>query len=127
MTRVPDGALRPWRTLGGDPTLFAPGSRRVVRGSRGYCPPGWVGIVRLPPSWPAHVGILVAPDQRGRGVGRALAAAATARALDLGRVPQWRAATDNPASRVIARAVGYVEVGRQLSVRPTDPAPEPRG
>lgn len=70
--------------------------------------------------WPTdvgHVGILVAPDARGTGVGVALGAAATRRVLDHGRWPQWRAAAWNDASRAVARRIGYVEVGRQLSFR----------
>ncbi|MYV58866.1 GNAT family N-acetyltransferase, partial [Streptomyces sp. SID4931] len=45
-----------------------------------------------------------------------VAHAATAHALAAGLLPQWRARP--PASRRVARALGYREVGRQLSVRP---------
>jgi predicted GNAT family acetyltransferase len=68
--------------------------------------------------WPTrigHVGVLVAPTARGEGVGRCLGAAATRRALQHGRTPQWRAATANAASRRIARRIGYREMGRQFS------------
>lgn len=68
--------------------------------------------------WPArlgHLGVLVAPDARGRGVGRSLGGATTRRALDHGRTPQWRAAAWNAASRRIARRISYREMGRQFS------------
>ncbi|MFA9428986.1 GNAT family N-acetyltransferase [Egicoccus sp. AB-alg2] len=67
--------------------------------------------------WPAgigHVGVLVAPDARGAGVGTAVAAAATRRVLDQGLTPQWRAAASNLASRTVARRLGYREMGRQF-------------
>ncbi|MGW4627438.1 GNAT family N-acetyltransferase [Streptomyces rubiginosohelvolus] len=69
--------------------------------------------------WPrdtAHLCVLTAPDARGRGLARQVAHAATAHALAAGLLPQWRARP--PASRRVARALGYREVGRQLSVRP---------
>ncbi|MFB8018038.1 GNAT family N-acetyltransferase [Streptomyces rubiginosohelvolus] len=69
--------------------------------------------------WPrdtAHLCVLTAPDARGRGLARQAAYAATAHALAAGLLPQWRARP--PASRRVARALGYREVGRQLSVRP---------
>jgi GNAT superfamily N-acetyltransferase len=68
--------------------------------------------------WPAqigHVGVLVAPQVRGEGVGGCLGAAATRRMLEHGRTPQWRAATSNAASRRVAQRIGYREMGRQFS------------
>ncbi|MFB8140780.1 GNAT family N-acetyltransferase [Streptomyces parvus] len=70
--------------------------------------------------WPrdtAHLCVLTAPHARGRGLARQVAHAATAHALAAGLLPQWRARP--PASRRVARALGYREAGRQLSVRPT--------
>ncbi|MER6599557.1 GNAT family N-acetyltransferase [Streptomyces parvus] len=64
----------------------------------------------------AHLCVLTAPAGRGRGLARQVAHAATAHALAAGLLPQWRARP--PASRRVARALGYREVGRQLSVRP---------
>jgi GNAT superfamily N-acetyltransferase len=230
-TEVPAAALRLWRELVGDRRAFAPGMRTVARDTRGLCPPGWTGIVRLgdayaielgeaepetiavllalddpadpeqvlaaltvhdtlgpgelayrpataaPPArmtsgvglslevepvrhlggflaglpdedvqessvgdmdeavvlrvegtpvavaghlrWPAdiaHIGILVAPAHRGRGLGRIVGNAAVERAESQGLSAQWRAATDNLGSRGLAAALGFVEVGRQLSV-----------
>jgi GNAT superfamily N-acetyltransferase len=43
----PEAARVLWRTLAGDPAALVPGTTTVVRGSRGLCPPGWVGVVRL--------------------------------------------------------------------------------
>ncbi|WLQ37403.1 GNAT family N-acetyltransferase [Streptomyces castrisilvae] len=69
--------------------------------------------------WPggtAHLCVLTAPHARGRGLARAVASAATAHALAEGRLPQWRARLE--ASRRVARAIGFRELGSQLSVRP---------
>ncbi|WNI21211.1 GNAT family N-acetyltransferase [Streptomyces sp. ITFR-16] len=69
--------------------------------------------------WPgeaAHLCVLTAPHARGRGLARAVASAATAHALAAGRLPQWRARPE--ASRRVARALGYRELGSQLSVLP---------
>ncbi|MFE6974929.1 GNAT family N-acetyltransferase [Streptomyces sp. NPDC057682] len=67
--------------------------------------------------WPAdtaHLCVLTAPRARGRGLARQVASAATAHALAAGRLPQWRARPE--ASRRVARALGFRELGRQLSV-----------
>jgi predicted GNAT family acetyltransferase len=65
----------------------------------------------------AHVGVLTHPRFRGRGLGAAVASATVAHALGAGLVAQWRARATNAASRRIARSLGFVEVGRQLSIR----------
>ncbi|EME97435.1 GNAT family N-acetyltransferase [Streptomyces mobaraensis NBRC 13819 = DSM 40847] len=72
-------------------------------------------------AWPrsvAHLSVLVAPDARGRGLARVVASAAVARALDAGLLPQWRARTH--ASRRVALALGFRELGTQLSIRLAD-------
>ncbi|MFD5410956.1 GNAT family N-acetyltransferase [Streptomyces nojiriensis] len=66
------------------------------------------------PSRTAHIGVLTAPDSRGRGLGRAAGAAAVAHALAAGRLPQWRARPI--ASRRVAQALGFEELGAQLSI-----------
>lgn len=69
--------------------------------------------------WPtavAHIGVLVAEAHRGGGVGTTLGGAAVDAAVAEGLSPQWRAAASNDASRAIARRIGLVEFGRQLSV-----------
>jgi GNAT superfamily N-acetyltransferase len=70
---------------------------------------GW----RLWPTGVAHLGVLTDPAHRGRGLARAVAARATADALAAGLLPQWRA---RPlASRRVARALGFRELGSQFS------------
>ncbi|WP_410097142.1 GNAT family N-acetyltransferase [Streptomyces sp. Isolate_219] len=78
-------------------------------------------------SWPrsvAHLSVLVAPHCRGRRLARVVASAAVAHALDAGLLPQWRARLC-PSLRV-AVALGFQELGTQLSVRLGD-APLSRG
>ncbi|MFF4652213.1 GNAT family N-acetyltransferase [Streptomyces sp. NPDC001380] len=64
----------------------------------------------------AHIGVLTAPAWRGRGLARATGSAAAAHALAAGLLPQWRARI--PASRRAAAALGFRELGVQLSVEP---------
>ncbi|MFB6778956.1 GNAT family N-acetyltransferase [Streptomyces sp. NPDC056352] len=69
-------------------------------------------------AWPtatAHVCVLTDPRWRGRRLARQTASAAVAHALAAGLLPQWRARP--PASRQVARALGFRELGSQLSVR----------
>ncbi|MER5972427.1 GNAT family N-acetyltransferase [Streptomyces sp. NPDC002055] len=68
-------------------------------------------------SWPrrtAHIGVLTAPQARGRGLARVTGSAAVAHALAVGLLPQWRARP--PASRRVAAALGFEELGSQLSI-----------
>ena len=68
--------------------------------------------------WPhgtAHLCVLTAAGVRGRGLGRAAASAAVASAIGDGRLPQWRARGQQ--SRHIARALGFRELGTQVSIR----------
>ncbi|MGW1227957.1 GNAT family N-acetyltransferase [Streptomyces sp. NPDC001478] len=74
--------------------------------------------------WPArtaHLCVLTTPRARGRGLARQVASAATAHALAAGLLPQWRARPE--ASRRVARALGFRELGRQLSVLLTEARP----
>jgi RimJ/RimL family protein N-acetyltransferase len=68
--------------------------------------------------WPrgtAHLSVLTAAAARGRGLARAAASAAVAHAIEQGRLPQWRA---RPlASQHVARALGFRELGFQVSLR----------
>ena len=69
--------------------------------------------------WPggtAHLSVLTAPAARGRGLARAAASAAVAHAIAEGKRPQWRARP--PASRRVARALGFRELGFQVCIRP---------
>ncbi len=63
----------------------------------------------------AHLCVLTAPDRRGRGLATAVAAAAVQHALAGGLLPQWRARVE--PSRRVARALGFRELGAQLSLR----------
>lgn len=72
--------------------------------------------------WPrgtAHLSVLTAAAARGRGLARATASAAVDRAIADGRLPQWRARP--MASRRVARALGFRELGLQVSIRLTTP------
>jgi RimJ/RimL family protein N-acetyltransferase len=67
--------------------------------------------------WPeqtAHLSLLTAPAARHRGLGRAAASAAVAHALAHQRLPQWRARVE--ASRRVARALGFRDLGAQVSL-----------
>jgi hypothetical protein len=68
--------------------------------------------------WPkatAHLCVLTATTARGRGLARSASSAAVAHALANGLLPQWRARP--AASRRVALALGFRELGAQLSVR----------
>lgn len=68
-------------------------------------------------AWPAataHLCVLTAESARGRGLARRVAAAAVDHALNADLLPQWRARP--AASRRVARALGFWELGTQLSV-----------
>ncbi|ROS26183.1 GNAT family N-acetyltransferase [Cellulomonas sp. PhB150] len=62
----------------------------------------------------AHLGVLVVPDARGRGLARTAARAAMDHAPGL--VPQWRASVDNPASKAVADRLGFVRTGLQIAI-----------
>ena len=69
-------------------------------------------------NWPgetAHLSVLTAPAARGRGLARAAASAAVAHAIESQQLPQWRARPE--ASRRVARALGFRELGSQVSIR----------
>ena len=69
-------------------------------------------------AWPgdtAHVSVLTVPAERGRGLARVVATASVTHALEAGLLPQWRARLQ--ASRRVARALGFRELGSQLSIR----------
>ncbi|MER7456701.1 GNAT family N-acetyltransferase [Micromonospora sp. NPDC126480] len=68
--------------------------------------------------WPgdaAHMCVLTTPNQRGRGLARAVASAAVADSLVNHLLPQWRARPE--PSRRVARALGFRQLGAQLSLR----------
>ena len=63
----------------------------------------------------AHLCVLTGAPARGRGLARAVASAAVAHALGRGLLPQWRAVP--PASRRVAAALGFRELGWQAGIR----------
>lgn len=69
----------------------------------------WQGIV-------GHLGVLTPPPFRRQGHAMVAAGIATNDALDAGLVPQWRARTENRASRRTAARLGFREVGTQTTV-----------
>jgi GNAT superfamily N-acetyltransferase len=62
----------------------------------------------------AHLAVLTAEHARGHGLARIVASAAIHHALDRRLLPQWRARP--AASRRVAQALGFREVGSQLSI-----------
>lgn len=69
--------------------------------------------------WPndvAHLSVLAHPGHRRDGHGRRAALAAIHRVLDEKLLPQWRARP--VASRALARDLGLIELGAQLSLEP---------
>ncbi|MFI9536688.1 GNAT family N-acetyltransferase [Nocardia fusca] len=72
---------------------------------------------RMWPSRTAHMSVLTAPGNRGRGLARLTGSAAVAHALEAGLLPQWRARA--PRSQRVALALGFRELGAQLSARPS--------
>jgi hypothetical protein len=85
---------------------FAVWDRGTIASVAGYR--DWPGDV-------AHLSVLTAADARGRGLAGIAASAAITHAIGLGRFPQWRARP--AASRRIARALGFRELGSQVSIR----------
>jgi hypothetical protein len=71
-------------------------------------------------AWPGglgHVHVLVTPGFRQRGIGAVIAHAAAVKAIDAGLMPQWRAASGNSMSIRLGLRLGFIELGRQLSVK----------
>ena len=77
----------------------------------------------------ADVGLLTAPDHRGRGLARRLASRMIADALPDAGVVRFRARTTNAPSLAVARALGFVGRGGNLygRLRPAAPVPAANG
>ena len=69
----------------------------------------WEGIL-------AHLGVLVAPEWRRRGLGTLAASIAAHEALASGLTLQWRADVSNKGSLALARSLGFTAGGIQTSV-----------
>ena len=70
--------------------------------------------------WPnrvAHLSVLAHPAHRAQGHARRAATSAISQAIDERLLPQWRARPTR--SRALARRLGLVELGAQLSFEPT--------
>jgi hypothetical protein len=94
------------------------GIQRITSSAFAVCEHGQVVAAAGYRDWPcgtAHLSVLTAAAVRGRGLARAAASAAVAHAIGEGRLPQWRARPE--ASRRIARALGFRELGSQVSIR----------
>ncbi len=99
-----------WREAGFD---------REVQASFGVVEDGEVvaaSVVTPLWGWPLDVGVLVRPDARGRGHGRRVAEAALAAAVGLSGFAGYRVDRGNEPSRAIARRLGLVPYGANLSV-----------
>ncbi len=73
------------------------------------------GYRRWPGRVAAHLCVLTAPERRGRGLARRVASAAVADSLANRMLPQWRARPE--PSRRVARALGFRQLGCQLSAQ----------
>ena len=89
LARVPEGDRTFFKEDVDDPdgvdAWLRPGPARTIAVEDGRVV-GWMSIVQLH-GWSSHVGevrLIVDPDRRGRGIGRALARRAVVEALDLG-------------------------------------------
>jgi RimJ/RimL family protein N-acetyltransferase len=67
------------------------------------------------PSQVAHLSVLTIATARCRGLARTVASAATTHAIAHDKLPQWRARPET--SRRVARALGFRELGSQVSIR----------
>ena len=100
------------------------GMRQITSPAFAACEHGQVVAAAGYRDWPcrvAHLSVLTAGAARGRGLARAAASAAVADAIGEGKLPQWRARPE--ASRRIARALGFRELGSQVSIRLAGAAP----
>ena len=65
----------------------------------------------------AHIAVITASSQRGRGAGRAAVALAAKHALDAGLIPQYRTLRSNAPSMAIGRRLGFRAYGFSVYVR----------
>ncbi|WP_433662850.1 GNAT family N-acetyltransferase [Nocardia sp. CA-128927] len=110
--------LRDLATLSGDQDAEESGLDEITSPAFAIRDDGQVIAAAGYRTWPsrtAHLSVLTAPDRRGQGLARIAASAAVAHALEAGLLAQWRARS--PQSRRVARALGFRELGTQLSIR----------
>lgn len=118
--RLPAGHpdLRRLEGLAGEQGWEESGLGEITSPAFTVCKRGEVVAVagyRLWPSRTAHLSVLTAPASRGQGLAQLTGSAAVAHALKAGLLPQWRART--PQSERVAFALGFRELGAQLSAR----------
>jgi RimJ/RimL family protein N-acetyltransferase len=112
--------LRQFLLAAGTDDLGESGMEEITTPAFAVCEHGQVAAAAGYRDWPcgiAHLSVLTAAAARGRGLARAAASAAVAHAIGEGRLPQWRARPE--ASRRVARALGFRELGSQVSIRLT--------
>jgi len=63
----------------------------------------------------------VRPVHRRQGRAHTAACAALADAVAAGLVAQWRSAVSNPASVALGERLGFVRLGKQMTVRVGEP------
>jgi GNAT superfamily N-acetyltransferase len=78
-----------------------------------------VAAARHRPEWDeaAHIGVVTHPAYRGRGYGRAVVSAATARGLAAGFIVLYQTLLANTASVALATGLGYRRYATHLAVR----------
>jgi GNAT superfamily N-acetyltransferase len=64
----------------------------------------------------AHLHVVTHPRHRGRGLGRAVVAAAAEHAFDAGLLPQYQTLRENAPSMAIARKLAVVEYGSPVHI-----------
>ena len=121
---VPIEALNPNDPELGDFLAAADPAEVEESGMRGITSPafavregGQLAAVAGYCDWPcrtAHFCVLTGVSARGRGLARIASTAAVGHALRGGMLPQWRARLES--SKRVARALGFREVGSQLSI-----------
>jgi GNAT superfamily N-acetyltransferase len=81
------------------------------------------------PGWgeTAHIGVVTDPAYRGRGHGRAVVSAATARGLAAGFIVLYQTLVANTPSVALAAGLGYQLYATHLAVRLTPEAPRRNG
>jgi len=111
-------AIRQFLATAGTDDVEESGMQGITSPAFAACEHGQVVAVAGYRDWPcrtAHLSVLTAAAARGRGLARAAASAAVAHVIENGKLPQWRARPE--ASRRVARALGFRELGSQVSIR----------
>lgn len=114
LDRIPDSDRTFFKEDVDDPDVRASWSRRRGVRSLAFDGPAVIGFVGVFPlqGWSSHVGevrLVVDPDYRGRGIGRALARHAVREALQLGlRKIVVEVVADQEAAVGLFRALGFV-------------------